>query len=113
MEEFGVAILTAARTNEGIGARWVAFDLQEKLCTIPAERMKWHRQHRVALSTAVVKLLKSIRPKHHEDAACSQETVANEEKGVILRRAIARTKRGDLLAEPVLIFCQRVLRPAT
>jgi len=41
-------ILTAARTNEVIRARWMEFDLQEKLWIIPAERMKSHRQHRVA-----------------------------------------------------------------
>ena len=62
-------ILTAARTNEVIGARWMEFDLTERLWTIPAERMKSHRQHRVALSPPVIKLLKSIRPKQPDDSA--------------------------------------------
>ena len=44
------AILTAARTGEVIGALWDEFDLTERLWTIPAERMKAGREHRVPLS---------------------------------------------------------------
>ena len=41
------AILTAARTGEVIGARWDEFDLAERLWTIPGERMKAGKPHRV------------------------------------------------------------------
>ena len=41
-------ILTAARTNETIGARWDEID--GDVWTVPAERMKGKRQHRVPLS---------------------------------------------------------------
>ena len=43
-------ILTAARTGEIIGARWSEIDPQEKLWTVPAERMKAGKEHRVPLS---------------------------------------------------------------
>lgn len=56
-------ILTAARTNEVIGARWSEFDLKKGLWLIPAARMKSHRPHRVALSPSGVKLLLEIKPK--------------------------------------------------
>jgi integrase len=61
-------ILTAARTNEVIGARWGELDLKKALWTIPAVRMKSHRQHRVPLSQEACKLLTSLRAKHVEDA---------------------------------------------
>jgi integrase len=51
-------ILTACRTNETIGARWVEFDLKAKLWTIPGARMKSKRDHRVPLPDAAVTLLK-------------------------------------------------------
>lgn len=57
-------ILTAARTNEVIGARWAEFDIKKGLWIIPAERMKSHRQHRVPLSPEAIKLLTALRPKH-------------------------------------------------
>src|SRR5262249_9113650 len=41
------AILTAARTGETIRARWSELDLLEKTWTVPAERMKAGREHRV------------------------------------------------------------------
>jgi integrase len=43
-------ILTAARSGEALGARWDEIDLQAKLWTVPASRMKGSRLHRVPLS---------------------------------------------------------------
>ncbi len=44
------AILTAARSGEVLGARWQEIDLDEKVWTIPRERTKAAREHRVPLS---------------------------------------------------------------
>jgi integrase len=41
--------LTAMRTGEVIGARWSEFDLDKKVWTVPAERMKAKRPHAVPL----------------------------------------------------------------
>ncbi|MGE0187656.1 MAG: tyrosine-type recombinase/integrase, partial [Hyphomonadaceae bacterium] len=46
------AILTAARTGEVLGARWDEIDLAERTWTVPAERMKAGREHRVPLNAA-------------------------------------------------------------
>ncbi len=54
------AILTACRSGEVRGARWSEIDLAAKLWTIPAERMKSGKEHRVPLSTAAVALLQSL-----------------------------------------------------
>jgi integrase len=56
------AILTAARTGEALGARWGEIDLAAKLWTVPAERMKAGREHRVPLSEAALAVLDKARP---------------------------------------------------
>lgn len=54
------AILTAARSGEARGATWAEIDLQGRLWTIPAERMKGGREHLVPLSDAAVALLEAL-----------------------------------------------------
>lgn len=53
-------ILTACRSGEVRGARWSEFDLDAKLWTVPAERMKAGKEHRVPLSTATMALLAAL-----------------------------------------------------
>lgn len=55
-----LAVLTAARTNEVIGARQSEFDLEAGMWTVPAERMKAQRAHRVPLSAAAVGLVRRL-----------------------------------------------------
>jgi integrase len=43
-------ILTASRTGEVLGARWAEIDIKAKIWTVPPERMKARREHRVPLS---------------------------------------------------------------
>ena len=50
-------ILTATRPSEAVAAQWSEIDLAGKVWTIPAERMKAFREHRVPLSPEAVKLL--------------------------------------------------------
>lgn len=54
------AILTAARSGEVRGAAWSEIDMEGRLWTIPASRMKAGKEHRVPLSEDVVALLKSL-----------------------------------------------------
>jgi integrase len=63
-----LAVLTAARTSEVLNAKWAEFDLDAGLWTIPAERMKARREHRVALSNralAITKELSAARSSEH------------------------------------------------
>jgi integrase len=55
-----LTILTAARTGEIIEAQWREFDLEEKVWTVPASRMKAKREHRVPLSPAAVDCLRAL-----------------------------------------------------
>lgn len=52
------AILTAARSGEVRGATWDEFDLEAKVWTVPASRMKAGKEHRVPLTPAAVALIK-------------------------------------------------------
>ena len=45
-----LCILTAARSGEILGMRWDEIDLDKKIWTVPAHRMKAGREHRVPLS---------------------------------------------------------------
>lgn len=53
-------ILTACRTQESIGAKWSEIDLNKNIWTIPAERMKAGREHRVPLSTQTISMLNNL-----------------------------------------------------
>ena len=44
-----LCILTAARSGEILGVRWPEIDLDRKIWTVPADRMKAGREHRVPL----------------------------------------------------------------
>ncbi|MFP6559455.1 tyrosine-type recombinase/integrase [Paraburkholderia sp. B3] len=55
-----LAVLTAARTSEVIGARRGEFDLEAGMWTVPAERMKAQRAHRVPLSAASLDLVRRL-----------------------------------------------------
>ena len=54
------AIHTAARSGEVRGARWTEIDWDAALWTVPAERMKSRREHRVPLAPASITLLRSL-----------------------------------------------------
>jgi integrase len=53
-------ILTAARSGEVRFAKWDEIDLAAKVWSVPAERMKARKDHKVPLSPAAVELLKRV-----------------------------------------------------
>ena len=55
------AILTAVRSGEVRGAAWEEFDLDEKLWTISAMRMKASREHVIPLSAPALAVLERCR----------------------------------------------------
>jgi integrase len=54
------AILAAGRTDEALSARWEEIDLEAATWSIPGDRMKGDRPHRVPLTEASVKLLGAL-----------------------------------------------------
>jgi len=53
-------ILTAARSGEVLCARWSEIDLDKKIWTLPRDRMKAGREHRVPLSERAVAILRQL-----------------------------------------------------
>lgn len=54
---FEFLVLTAARTNEVLEAKWNEIDLEQAAWTVPASRMKAGREHRVPLAPRCIELL--------------------------------------------------------
>lgn len=88
------AILTAGRSAEIRGALWSEVDLDAGVWTVPKERMKAGREHRVPLSSAALALLKAmpdvgnhIFPGQRGDAPLSDMS---------LTAVLRRMDRGDI-----------------
>ena len=63
-------ILTACRTGEVIRAKWGEFNISEASWTIPAERVKTGREHRIPLSPAalaVINAQQAVRATNDDD----------------------------------------------
>lgn len=55
-------LLALVRPSEASGVRWAEIDLDAKLWTIPAERMKAKREHIVPLSPQALDILEVMKP---------------------------------------------------
>jgi integrase len=62
-------IFTASRTNEVIGARWNEINFVDKTWTVPATRMKAHREHRVPLPSRPLAILDEMQAARRDDDA--------------------------------------------
>ena len=56
-------ILCAVRTSETIGATWSEIDFDRKIWTIPANRIKAGKEHRVSLTSRAMEILKRLNVK--------------------------------------------------
>lgn len=54
---FEFLVLNASRSGEARGARWDEIDFDEATWTVPANRMKMEREHRVPLSKQALEVL--------------------------------------------------------
>jgi len=55
-----IAILTACRTSEVLHARWQEIDFEQRIWTIPAERMKNRQLHRIPLTDAALRVFRTL-----------------------------------------------------
>ena len=60
-------ILTATRTKEVIESQFDEFDLQKKMWTIPADKMKVRKKHKVPLSDEAISIIELMRKKHNHE----------------------------------------------
>jgi len=90
------AILTAARSGEVRGATWQEINLEARSWTVPAERMKAGKEHRVPLSDAALATLRAM-PQAGEfvfPGARNGKPLSDMSLTAVLRRM----GRGDLTA---------------
>ncbi len=60
-------LLTAARTGEVVAAKWDEIDLSNKVWTVPAERMKAGKEHRVPLCSRATEVLRTMKATRQND----------------------------------------------
>lgn len=88
------AILTACRSGEVRGAQWSEFDFDQKVWTIPKERMKASREHQVPLSDAALAVLASMRMK--------QSALADPEAKTKIDSFVFPGTKGQVLSDMTL-----------
>lgn len=90
------AILTGARTGEALGARWSEVDLHRRTWTVPADRMKAGREHRVPLSERAVELIQAMRDQSRGDVIFPAANGLRPLSNMALLMMLGRMKRQDL-----------------
>ncbi|MFB9127401.1 site-specific integrase [Paraburkholderia dipogonis] len=91
-----VLILTATRTNEVIGATWSEFDLDEGVWTIPAERMKMRKEHRVPRSARAIALVKMQQEVKRGDYVFPGRRDKSPLSNMAMLQLLERMKRDDI-----------------
>jgi integrase len=81
-------ILTAARSGEVIGATWGEVDLDAAIWTVPAERMKASKEHRVPLTRRAVEILEAAKllGGKHLFAGAQSDKLSGMAMAMLLRR---------------------------
>lgn len=85
------AILTAARSGEVRGARWDEVDIGAGVWTVPGDRMKMGREHRVPLADAGLRLL-AAQPREEDDSLVFPSTTRRPLSDMTLTAVLRRMK---------------------
>ena len=91
-------ILTAARSGEVLGAQWSEIDLDKKIWTVPASRMKGGREHRVPLSDPTIELLRALPIEKNNSFMFIGGKSGAGLSNMALLQTLKRMKRADLTA---------------
>lgn len=92
-------LMTLARPSEASGTRWDEIDLDAKLWTIPAERIKAKREHVVPLSPQALDILEIMKPisAHREHVFPSRNDPKNSMNSQTANAALKRIGYGGKL----------------
>lgn len=90
------AILTATRTGETVGSRWSEIDLASGMWTIPGERMKAGKEHRVPLSKRATELLSALPCEADSDFVFIGDRKGKPLSNMALLMTLRRMGRDDL-----------------
>ena len=91
-------ILTATRTSETIGAKWDEIDFDEKTWTVPADRIKGGKEHRVPLSPEAMKIAKAMHKVREGDYVFPGGKAGKPLSTNALLALLKRMNRPDLTA---------------
>lgn len=90
------AILTAGRSGEALGATWGEFDMEARVWTIPAARMKAARPHRVPLSKRAAQILESMAAVRTSDYVFPGQKAGKPLSNMALEMVLRRMGREDI-----------------
>jgi len=85
-------VLTAARSGEVLGALWREFDLERATWTLPAERMKAGREHRVPLSARALEILQALGESRDSDFVFPGQRLGKPLSAMALEMMLRRMK---------------------
>ncbi len=85
-------ILTAARSGEALAARWSECDLDGKVWTVPPERTKAAREHRIPLSDRALAILGEMRAWRRGDYVFAGQRLGRPLSGMAFEMLLRRFK---------------------
>ena len=89
-------ILTATRRSEAIGAKWDEIDFENKTWTIPADRIKGGKEHRIPLSPEAMKIAKAMNKVRDGEYVFSGSKAMKPLSNHALLALLKRMERSDL-----------------
>lgn len=89
-------ILTASRSGEALGAQWAEIDLDKKLWTVPANRMKAAKEHRVPLSGQALAILEELAKAKRGDFVFAGQQATKPLSGMAMEMVLRRMKVEDV-----------------
>lgn len=95
-------ILTASRTTEARAAEWCEIDMEQRLWSIPADRMKARKPHRVPLSTPAMDILRFMKALNEAKPTPSKYVFPGQKEGMCPSEAamtslLKRINRRDIV----------------
>lgn len=89
-------ILTAARTGEVIASTWDEIDLDAAIWTVPKERMKAKREHKVFLGDGALAILRPLKEAARSDFVFPGNTPDKPLSNMAMLSTLKRMNRKDL-----------------
>ena len=89
-------ILTAARSGEVLGLRRSEVDFEKKVWTVPSNRMKAGREHRVPLSVSAISILKDAAKSNPGDFLFPGQARNKPLSNMAMDMMLRRMKRNDV-----------------
>ena len=89
-------ILTATRTSEVLGARWDEIDFARKVWTVPADRMKSEKEHRIPLASDALSVLQTMSEVRQSDFIFPGSRRNRPLSNTAFSKLLDRMGRGDV-----------------